>query len=117
MAKKKKLLKKLAKAALIGGALYGGSKLLKGAKGNVSKTAANEDININVNPLKKWSPSVGGTDYVPRRKKWTGDQRMVDNNPMYRGGGIAKRGKGQALRGGGIAKRGMGRAFSKGGKV
>ena len=38
MAKKKKLLKKLAKAALIGGALYGASKL--GKKGNVLKTAA-----------------------------------------------------------------------------
>jgi len=55
MAKKKKLLKKLAKAALIGGALYGGSKLLgRGVKGNVSKTAAGEDVNINVNPLRKY---------------------------------------------------------------
>ena len=59
MAKKKskikKFLKGAAKAALIGGALYGGSKLLgRGVKGNVSKTAAGEDVNINVNPLRKF---------------------------------------------------------------
>ena len=50
MAKKKikKFLKKAAKAALIGGALYAGAKGLKGRslKGNVSKTAAMEDANI-----------------------------------------------------------------------
>ena len=49
MAKKlKKFLKKAAKAALIGGALYAGAKGLKarGLKGNVSKTAAMEDANI-----------------------------------------------------------------------
>ena len=44
MAKKKSKWKKLAKAALIGGALYAGAKGLKGAKGNVSKTAATEGI-------------------------------------------------------------------------
>ena len=111
--KKKKLLKKLAKAALIGGALYGASKL--GKKPTVSSVGADaEDININVNPLKKWSPSVGGTPHIPRRKKWTGDQRMVDNYPLFRGGGIAKRGMGAAYKSGGrvksmgIAKRGGG---------
>ena len=55
MAKKKwkKRLKKLAKAALIGGALYGGAKLLKnrGMRGNVEKTAAMEDANIGVTHL------------------------------------------------------------------
>ena len=35
--------------------------------------------------------------------------------PEFRGGGIAMRGKGQALRGGGIAMKGMGQAFKKGG--
>ena len=46
----KKFLKKAAKAALIGGALYAGAKGLKarGMKGNVSKTAAMEDANIGV---------------------------------------------------------------------
>jgi len=35
--------------------------------------------------------------------------------PEFRGGGIAMRGKGQALRGGGIAMKGMGQALKKGG--
>jgi len=34
-----------------------------------------------------------------------------------RGGGIAKRGLGQALRGGGLAKRGLGQALKEGGKA
>ena len=62
MAKKKKwkkTLKKIAKAAIIGGALYAGAKALKGRKGNVSKTAASEDANIGVThsaltPNKNW---------------------------------------------------------------
>ena len=33
----------------------------------------------------------------------------------FKGGGIAMRGKGQALRGGGIAMRGTGQALKKGG--
>jgi hypothetical protein len=33
----------------------------------------------------------------------------------FKGGGIAMRGKGQALRGGGIATRGTGQALKKGG--
>ena len=113
MAKKKKLLKKLAKAALIGGALYGATKL--GKKPTVSSVGQDaEDININVNPLKKWSPSVGGTDHVPRRKKWTGNQTMLGGDMFYKGGGIAKRGMGAAFKSGGrvksmgIAKRGGG---------
>ena len=40
-----------------------------------------------------------------------------NNRNCYRGGGIAKRGLGQALRGGGLAKRGMGVALKKGGKL
>ena len=91
MAKKKKLLKKLAKAALIGGALYGASKL--GKKGNVLKTAAHEDANINVNPLKKWSPSVGGTPHIP---KW----KMPDDPKKWevyqaKGGRVGKKGGGR----------------------
>ena len=114
MAKKKKLLKKLAKAALIGGALYGASKL--GKKGNVLKTAAHEDANINVNPLKKWSPGGDATQHIPRRKKWTGNQTMLGGDMWYKGGGIAKRGTGAAYKSGGrvksmgIAKRGGGAA-------
>ena len=117
MAKKlKKFLKKAGKAAAVAAALYGATKL--GSKGNVLKTAASEDANINVNPLKKWSPSVGGTDHIPRRKKWTGNQTMLGGDMFYKGGGIAKRGMGAAyksggrvksmgiaIRGGGIAKR------------
>ena len=103
----KKLLKKLAKAALIGGALYGGSKLLKGKRNKLIDkgiTAAQADK---------------GSDMLKVKVK----PEMFDHNKVFgdgvgfRGGGIAKRGTGQALRGGGIAKRGMGRAFSKGGKV
>ena len=63
MAKKlKKFLKKAGKAALIAGALYGGSKLLgkRGLKGNVSKTAAMEDINIGTRP----------GIFPPRTRKW-----------------------------------------------
>ncbi len=48
-----------------------------------------------------------------RRPTWTGDQRMVDNDPFnyypsYKKGGRVK--------GAGKAKRGLGRAFSKGRK-
>ena len=50
MAKKKKLLKKLAKAALIGGALYGASKLAKGAKRKVN--IGSEDLTHNIPPIK-----------------------------------------------------------------
>ena len=87
------------------------------------------------------SRDTGASTFTPRRKVWSGDQRMIDNNPMIdavatpirkkqplniytgagnmrgmRGGGIAKRGTGQALRNGGrvksmgIAKRGGGAA-------
>ena len=110
MAKKK--LKKLAKIAALAAAAYGASKL--GSKGNVLKTAASEDANINVNPLKKWSPGVDGTQHIPRRKKWTGNQTMAGGDMWYKGGGIAKRGMGAAFKKGGhvksmgIAKRGGG---------
>ena len=48
----KKFAKTAGKAALVAGALYGAAKLGKarGMKGNVSKTAAMEDLNIGVRP-------------------------------------------------------------------
>ena len=98
--------KKLKKAAKVAVPLLGALALAKGLgkKGNVLKTAASEDANINVNPLKKWSPSVGGTDHIPRRKKWTGNQTMLGGDMFYKGGGIAKRGMGAAFKKGGRVK-------------
>jgi hypothetical protein len=106
MAKKKKLLKKLAKAALIGGALYGGSKLLKGAKKgykNVHETGA-----ISQTPGSKWGPWVGGKTHTPR-PYLGGSEGPITLSA--KGGRIgAKRGgsvksMGIAKRGGGAAKR------------
>ena len=106
MAKKKSKWKKIAKnvgkAAVLAGALYGGSKLLKGAKGNVSKTAASEDANIGVSHFK---------DYITKPKKW--NLGGVDPGPTLaaKGGRIgAKHGghvksMGIAKRGGGVAKK------------
>jgi len=94
MAKKlKKFLKKAAKAALIGGGLYAAAKGLKGAKGNVSKTAAMEDIITR--------PSrVDDYNYTPK----TYGDTMWDTPWGAKAGGSAKRGVG-------IAKRGFGRAL------
>jgi|TARA_R110001592_G_C12648023_1_gene700991 hypothetical protein len=94
MAKKK--LKKLAKAALIGGALYAGAKGL--GKRKLSKAVSGtDDAGLGVSHFKdyitkKAKPKIDITD--PHKDRW----------PMN-------------LRGGGIAKRGMGRAFRKGGKA
>ena len=114
MAKKlKKFLKKAGKAAAVAAALYGASKL--GRKGNVLKTAASEDANINVNPLKKWSPGVDGTQHIPTPKRIMPDDPHKFRYPN-KGGGIAKRGMGAAFKSGGrvksmgIAKRGGGAA-------
>ena len=102
MAKKKKFLKKLAKAAIIGGGLYAAAKGLKGAKGNVSKTAAMEDIITR-------PPRVDDYNYKPRK--------VVENfDPHFSLPGAAKGGR-IGAKGGGIAKRGMGAAFKKGGHV
>jgi|15BtaG_2_1085339.scaffolds.fasta_scaffold50082_2 hypothetical protein len=141
MAKKKKWkkrLKKLAKAAIIGGALYGGAKLLKnrGLKGNVEKTAAMEDANIGVTHnlpdttgyiTKKAdvvSDAVPGSSFKPRvypgtvlneRRKIPGHGTAnypgenVYNPRTHVGRGVFK--------GGGIAKRGTGVALKKGGRV
>ena len=105
MAKKlKKFLKKAAKAALIGGALYGGSKLLKGAKGNVSKTAAMEDANIGINTR----PQRIYENFAPKKVQ------NFDPNFLLPG---AKDGGRIGAKGGGIAKRGMGAAYKSGGRV
>ena len=108
MAKKKKKSwgKKLAKAALIGGALYAGAKGLKGAKGNVSKTAATEGI--------KWTPGPSIPDVheglKSNRYKFDTDH-LTTPSFAAKGGRIgAKKGghvksMGIAKRGGGVAKR------------
>ena len=110
MAKKKKLLKKLAKAALIGGALYGASKLGKRGKKVFPET---ENINIGVRgpqiedaPYIKRKPKINITSEDPMQHQWP--------NVPFKGGGIAKRGMGAAFKSGGrvksmgIAKRGGG---------
>jgi len=63
----KKRLKKFGKIAAGAGALALAVKLGKGRgmKGNVSKTAAMEDIIGG-----KWGPGVGGTPHIPRKRKW-----------------------------------------------
>ena len=105
MAKKKSKWKKLAKAALIGGALYAGAKGLKGAKGNVSKTAATEGIG--------WTPGPTIPDVHSGLKsnRWKFDTDHL-TTPTFsaKGGRIGKKG-------GGIAKRGMGAAYKRGGRV
>ena len=110
MAKKgKKLLKKLAKAALIGGALYGGSKLLIGAKVNALKTAAMENANVGINTR------PGLIDAQDAGSKFKFRHKPI--NPNFNLLGAAKGGRigaksggrvksmGIAKRGGGVAKR------------
>ena len=60
MAKKKKkkswlskIGKNVGKAAALAAAAYGASKMFGGRKGNVLKTAASEDANINYSPLRR----------------------------------------------------------------
>ena len=110
MAKKKKSKwKKLAKAALIGGALYGGSKLLKGAKGNALKKAAMENANVGINTR------PGLIDAQDAGSKFKFRHKPI--NPNFNLLGAAKGGRigaksggrvksmGIAKRGGGVAKR------------
>ena len=104
MASKK--LKKLAKAALIGGALYAGAKGL--GKRRLSKAVQDQDdAGIGVSHFK---------DYITKKAKPPAidPTNMWDNPWGAKGGGIAKRGKGAAYKSGGrvksmgIAKRGGG---------
>jgi len=100
-----------------GGTFAGGIHQDKTPKGEILKQRRLRAMN-------KVPPSMRGgaahaEGYTPRI--WTGDQSMTKNNPWrYKGGGIAKRGKGVALKSGGsvtgIAKRGFGRALMKGKK-
>jgi len=112
----KKFLKKAAKAAVIGGALYGGSKLLGSRKGNTLATAASENANIpnrRLNALKAMTTN----------RAYTGGGY---NDPIMTGGVGVKSGRTPlfndyfgAKKGGrvtGIAKRGFGRALMKGKK-
>ncbi len=124
----KKILGAVGKAAMLGGAAYGASKLLRGNKGNVLKTAAMEDANIpnrRLNALKAMTTDDAYTDqymydpirtggkgvkYSPRKKVWTGNQTMGGGDMFYtptfkKGGRVT-----------GIAKRGFGRALMKGKK-
>ena len=107
MAKKKlkKFLKSAAKAALIGGALYGGSKLLKGAKGNALKAAASENANVGINTR------PGLIDAQDAGSKFKFRHKPI--NPNFNLLGAAKGGRIGAKHGGrvksmGIAKRGGG---------
>jgi hypothetical protein len=135
MSKKSRKRNKKILAAL---ALAGGAAMLakgKLGKASVANTAANEDANIGVthDALKSSMPSnlsrdTGASTFTPRRKVWSGDQRMIDNNPMidavatpirkkqplniYTGAGNMR-----GMRGGGIAKRGTGAAYKSGGRV
>ena len=101
MAKKiKKFLKKAAKAALIGGALYAGTKAL--GKRKLSKAVSGmDDAGINV---KHFQPD----DYTYKPKKKINITSSDPGQHVW---------PNKAFRGGGIAKRGMGRAFRKGGKA
>ena len=106
MAKKgKKLLKKLAKAAIIGGALYAGAKGLKGRKGDVSKTAATEGI--------KWTP--GST--IPDVHSGLRSNRYKFDTDHLTTPSLAAKGGRIGAKGGGIAKRGIGAAYGHGGRV
>ena len=108
--KKKSFWKKAAKAALIGGALYGATKL--GRKGK-KVFPESENINIGVR-----GPQIEDAPWIKRKPKIN----ISSNDPMqhvfpnvpFKGGGIAKRGMGAAYKSGGrvksmgVAKRGGG---------
>ena len=148
MAKKKKWkkrLKKLAKAALIGGALYGGAKLLGKRRPSVEDTLASEDANIGVthDALKPnyitqkadvatdvaTDVGSGGTDkFLPRvhpgtllnqRKKIPGYGTAVAPPGILNPYNPQRQGLGPRRfhKGGGIAKRGKGAAYKSGGRV
>ena len=145
MAKKKKWkkrLKKLAKAALIGGALYGGAKLL-GSRGKDAGAVSTAGQAVGVDRI---TPK---TDYITKKAdvvsdalpntssnfqtrfktkigdKWVGpgEARVVNPHEATAAAGAAYRpitarpNRFNRLKGGGIAKRGTGAAYKKGGRV
>ena len=105
MAKKKikKFLKKAAKAALIGGALYAGVKGLgkRGLKGNVSKTAATEGIKYTP------GPQIPDAPFIKRRKKWDLGPDTGPDAFAAKGGRISKKDGGRTGKqfGGGLNRR------------
>ena len=111
MAKKKlkKFLKKAAKAALIGGALYGGSKLLKNRR---ASKLTEGDIGLGLSP-----PIVDDYNYIPKKpNKYKVKSNFIDNiSPgLAYGQQIFPHKSGGRVTG--IAKRGFGRALMKGKK-
>ena len=127
MAKKKKsrlkkILKKLGKVAMLGGAAYGAAKLFGGKKGPVSTVGqptgvgrvAHMPANLGETFHQK-QPRVPDRIKSPLRpaipkRVWTGDQSMAPNRDIFTWGGK----KGGRVTG--IAKRGFGRALMKGKK-
>jgi hypothetical protein len=103
MAKKKKLLKKLAKAALIGGALYGATKLGKRAK--AKSIEGMDDASIGVKHFqdyitKKAKPKINISSADPGQHVWP-------NVPFKGGGRTSKKHGGRTGKqfGGGLNRR------------
>jgi len=98
----KKRLKKIGKIAAGAGALALAVKLGKarGMKGNVSKTAAMEDIIGG----SKWSPGVGGTPHIPKKRKWDLGPDTGPDAFAAKGGRISKKHGGRTRKqfGGGL---------------
>ena len=143
MAKKKKWkkrLKKLAKAALIGGALYGGAKLLGSrGKGAGAVSTAGQAVGVDrITPKRDYITKKITEDIVPAgpiveggtggggihqgktkpfQSKWHGVAPAPPGilNP-YRPPSTHRM-RGMNYKGGGIAKRGTGVALKKGGRV
>jgi len=97
----KKLLKKLAKAALIGGALYGGSKLLKNRK--AKSIADMDDAGLGVSHFKNAITKKAAPKIFDHTKVF-GDVSKGDYGVGFKRGGHVKS-MGIAKRGGGAAKR------------
>jgi len=116
----KKILKVLKKGILLGGAAYGASKLFGGRKKKFGADAGFLRSGAAGGPYGSmpFDPAQGNKTFPnypdailrgqvgvkpSRRRIWSGDQRMVDPDPMYKKGGKVT----------GIAKRGFGRALGK----
>jgi len=142
MAKKKwkKRLKKLAKAALIGGALYGGAKLLGRGKGAVSTAGQAVGVDritppskyiqkkvvpdaVDTKPIITPPGSGGGGIHQGRPKTLWLEKQARAHLPKGSPGQInpwrpTPKGRlGDRLKGGGIAKRGTGAAYKSGGRT
>jgi len=132
MSKKSRKRNKKILAAL---ALAGGAAMMAKGKRNkaIDTGIAAAEADKGSGMLKSLMPSnlsrdTGASTFTPRRKVWSGDQSMTDNNPMidavatpvrkkqplniYTGAGNMR-----GMKGGGIAKRGTGAAYKSGGRV